>query len=121
MGIVKKSDKDDEVMFASKHNPTHWVAIPASMIESVIVLKNISWGDVSYTLVKLHLQTPTNAETKTLYDLLGAIAAEGHHHEAFAGIGNMIHKFWHGHMGGHCHCNGHCNCPDCKCNKDNKS
>ena len=124
VGIVKKSDKDGEVMFASKLNPTHWVAIPASMIESVVVLKELHWGDASYTLVKLHLQTPTNAETKTLYDLLAATAAEGHHHEAFAGIGSLIHKFWHGHAEGHCHshcrCNGHCNCPDCKCNKDNK-
>ena len=118
VGIVKKSDKDDEVQFASKQNPTHWVTIPASMIESVVVLKEIHWSDTNYTLVKLHLKTPSNAETKTLYDLLVATASEGHNHEAFAGIGNLMHKFWHEHTGGHCH--GHCNCPDCKCNKDKK-
>src|ERR1700752_3639744 len=80
VGVVKKSDKDDEVLFASKHNPTHWVGIPAAMIESVIVLKEFHWGEAKYTLVKLHLQTPTNAETKALYDLLKATASEGHHH-----------------------------------------
>ena len=120
VGIVKKSDKDDEVHFASKHNPTHWVAIPVSMIESVTVLKELNWGDTSYTLVKLHLQTPTNAETKTLYNLLAATASEGYHHEAFAGIGNLMHKFWHSHTGSHCRCNGRCNCPDCHCNKEGK-
>jgi hypothetical protein len=32
--------------------------------------KSSEWGDTSYTLVKLHLQTPTNPETKIMYDLL---------------------------------------------------
>ena len=118
VGIVKKSDNENEVLFAGKHNFSHWVAIPASMIESVTVVKELHWGDASYTLVKLHLQTPTNPETKILYDLLAATTSEGFHHEAFEGVSKLIHKFWHGHSEGHCH--GNCHCPGCTCNAKNE-
>jgi hypothetical protein len=116
VGLVKKSDKEDEVLFASKHNFHHWVTIPAAMIESVVVLKNIQWGDASYTLVKLQLQTPTNPETKILYDLLAATSDDDSHLHGIFGMGSkLMHKFWHGHGEGHCQCNGHCHNPNCPC------
>ena len=94
VGIVKKSDKDNEILFAGKHNFNHWVAIPASMVESVTVLKSIPWGNNQYTFVKLNLNTPTNPETKTLYDLLqGSSMGHGHHH--LSGMGDMLHALWH--------------------------
>jgi hypothetical protein len=123
IGFVKKSDKDNEVQFASKHNFHHWVTIPAAMIESVTVLKNFAWGDNNYTLVKLNLQTPTTPESKTLYDLLAATHHDESHLHGLMGVGSkLMHKFWHGHGEGHCHCHnpnchchGHCNNPNCPC------
>jgi hypothetical protein len=116
IGIVKKSDKEDEVLFASKHNFHHWVAIPASMIESVVVIKNIPWGEANYSLVKLNLQAPTTPESKTLYDLLAATHHDESHLHGIFGMGSkLMHKFWHEHGEGHCH--GHCNNPNCPCHK----
>jgi hypothetical protein len=135
MGIIKKSDKDQEVMFTSKHDFHHWIAIPSSMIESVKVIKSFSSAEVNYTLVKLHLVPPTNPEAKTLFDLLTLLVPKKMCHEGGSGGMNKSHGMEHGHCGEgksmhgmehgdyekHCHCEcgmmhheSHCHC-GCGC------
>lgn len=69
-GIVKKSDKDSEVLFARKGDFGNWVTIPASMVESAKVLKSFSKENEIYTVVKLYLKTPTTPEGEVLSKLL---------------------------------------------------
>lgn len=71
-GIVKKSDKESEVLFARKGDFENWVTIPASMVESAIVLKTFSKENELYTVVKLYLKTPTTPEGEVLYKLLSS-------------------------------------------------
>ena len=69
-GIVKKSDKDSEVLFTRKGDFEHWVPIPSSMIESATVLKTFSKGNQVYTVVNLHLKPPATPEGEVLFKLL---------------------------------------------------
>lgn len=71
-GIVKKSEKESEVLFARKGGFQHWVPIPASMIESVTVLKTFSKENEVYTVVKLHMKTPTTPEGEVLLKLISS-------------------------------------------------
>lgn len=71
-GIVKKSEKESEVLFARKGDFEHWVPIPASMIESATVLKTFSKNNETYTVVKLHMKTPTTPEGEVLFKLLSS-------------------------------------------------
>jgi len=75
-GIIKKSEKDSEVLFAIKGNLTNWVTIPASMIDSVNVLKTFSKEDTTFAVVKLHLKTPTTPEGKVYHELLSLFGKE---------------------------------------------
>ena len=86
MGIVKKSESDKELMFASKGNLKHWTAIPATMIEAVKVLKNFTHEEINYTFVKLRLQAPTNPEAKVLFDILMVSVPSEMHHEGSCGM-----------------------------------
>lgn len=71
-GIVKKSEKESEVLFAKKGDFEHWVPVPASMIESVTVLKTFSKGDEIYNVVKLYMKTPSTPEGEVLLKLLSS-------------------------------------------------
>jgi hypothetical protein len=116
-GIVKKSDKESEVLFTRKGDFEHWVPIPSSMIESVTVLKTFSKENEVYTVVTLHLKMPTTPEGEVLFKLLstsemGEMAGEkcgwksrlmsrfGHH-----GMGGKLFGggCMHHHFGGDCH------------------
>ncbi|MGP8216621.1 MAG: hypothetical protein ACLQQ4_13735 [Bacteroidia bacterium] len=69
-GIVKKSESDAEVLYARKGDFSNWLKIPATMIESVRLLKSFTKEDNTFAVVKLKLKAPANAEGKVLYDLL---------------------------------------------------
>lgn len=68
-GLVKATEKDTEILFSQKQHVLKWVTIPISMIESVIVLKSLPNKDEPSAFVKLHLKSPSNLETKALYEL----------------------------------------------------
>lgn len=69
-GIVKKSEKDSEVLFTRKGDFKHWAKIPSSMIDKVRVLKTFTKEEILFAVVKLQLAEPTNTEGKALYELL---------------------------------------------------
>jgi hypothetical protein len=114
---VKKSEKESEVLFARKGGFDHWVSIPSSMIESVTVLKTFSKENDVYTVVKLHMKTPTTREGEVLLKLisldemnnmpgekcgwknrlLGRCGCNGMRSRFFGGSGT------HHHFGGDCH------------------
>jgi hypothetical protein len=116
-GIVKKSAKDSEVLFTKKGDFEHWVSIPASMIESVTVLKTFSKENETYTVVKLHMKTPTTAEGEVLLKLLSSNEMEEMTEEKCGwknrlmgrcGCSGMRGKLFgrgcmHHHFGGGCH------------------
>ncbi|HET6992556.1 MAG TPA: hypothetical protein VFJ43_14580 [Bacteroidia bacterium] len=102
-GIVKKSDNDSEILFARKGDFGNWVKIPASMIESVNVIKTFSKGEETFTIVKLHLKTPTTPEAKVLHELLSS-----HEHEGMCPACGK--HFWMSRFFGHhhgCNCHNH--------------
>jgi hypothetical protein len=102
-GIVRKSEKDSEVLFTSKGDCTGWTAIPASMIESVKVIKTLNKESTSMAEVILHLKAATTPEGKVLADLLSS-AEQCNCNEC------NIHKSEHyGNAGGDNVCN-HCGC-----------
>ena len=70
-GIVKKSEKDSEVLFTAKAD-SGWVAIPEAMIESVKVMKIHNMEGCSLAEVKLLLKTSTTPEGKMLAELLSS-------------------------------------------------
>jgi hypothetical protein len=76
LGIIKKSDKQSELLFTFKHDSSNWVRIPQSMIESAYVLKDIPGNEDKLTLVKLQLKTPSDGEAKVLFDLLSVLSAK---------------------------------------------
>lgn len=91
VGIVKKAENKAEVMFASKNDFSHWMEIPVSMIGSVNVLKNISWEGNNFTLVKLHLNKPTDAEAKILFELLDEFISEKNKEGKCFGMNDLWH------------------------------
>jgi hypothetical protein len=106
LGVVKKAEKESEILFAFKGDLSRWINIPESMIEGACILENIpsEEGD-ELTLVKLHLKTPSTPEGAVLFELLSILS----------GKINKIHKIkWmkkmimeqdiHG-----CHMHDHCN------------
>ncbi len=121
-GVVKKSDKDNEVLFAKKGDLLNWVKIPSTMIESAHVLKNFSKEAETFTVVKLHLKTPATPEGKTLYELLTLFGKEETCEGKFDWK-NKMNKFGHcgmhkepEHVGHHCGCGCHHDHPfGCSC------
>lgn len=108
-GIVKKSDKDAEVLFAKKGDFMNWIKVPASMVESVNVWKTFSKENETFALVKLRLKAPSNSEAQVLYDLLLSIKAqerEGEKHSCY-GMGEFLFKEGAEHFGEHCKCGCH--------------
>jgi hypothetical protein len=118
-GVVKKSAKADEVLFAPLWNKSQWAKIPAAMIGSVYVLADIAGDDGPATLVKLHLKPPTTDEGKTLFELLSHHDGEGHGHCRCGCHENGCKCGCHG-GGSGCGCHGDgckCGCQSsgCKC------
>lgn len=99
-GLVKKSDKDSEVLFARKGSVEKWIGIPSSMIESAIVLKSFKKEEDTIILAKLQLKKPTTPEGQLFYDLLFSLETEAR-------------------SGGNCGCHSHqcsCGCHAHQCN-----
>jgi len=71
-GIVKKSDKDSELLFTRKNDWKHWAKIPSSLIDKVRVFKTFHKEDKLFAIVKLQLVEPTTPEGKALYELLAS-------------------------------------------------
>jgi hypothetical protein len=76
LGFVKKSEKNSEVLFAFKHDMASWISIPALMIESVYVLKNIPDEINPLTLVRLKLKLPSISKAKNLHGLLTILSVK---------------------------------------------
>ncbi|MGZ4037142.1 MAG: hypothetical protein ACXVPQ_04890 [Bacteroidia bacterium] len=74
-GFVKKTDSETEILFKPKEPKGSWIKLPVSVISSAVVLKRISCGEETNTLVKLHLKMPSTLEGKALYELLTAFSA----------------------------------------------
>lgn len=106
-GIVKKSGNSNEVLFAFKGDMGNWHTIPASIIDSVMVIKTFVKEGETYTVAKLHLKAPSSPETKVIYDMLQS-SVKGHEH-GYEGIMEHLHHFMHQH--------GHKTCPHCGCRK----
>lgn len=104
VGIVKKSEKENEILFAAKGNFSHWTAIPAAMIESVKVIKSFKTQEISFTLVRLSLHAPGNSEAKVIFDLLTAFVPAEMHHECSCGEEKFMYGMEHSHCGEQHHC-----------------
>ncbi len=78
-GIVTKGDNETEVLFARKGQLNQWIKIPASLIESVRVLKTFWKGDRLCAVVAIHLKMPATADEKALWDLLELFHNEHRH------------------------------------------
>jgi hypothetical protein len=110
-GIVKKSDKDSEVLFAIKGSFDKWISIPATAIESAIVLKTFAKEDKTFTVVKLHLKKPTTPEGQVFYDLLSAMEKEEMKSDKCQPEdGGAEHFSACQGMKGHCGCHNGCGC-----------
>jgi len=104
-GIVKKSEKDSEVLFTSKGDYTGWITIPASMIESVKIIKIHTKEGASMAEVKLLLKAATMPEGKVLTELLSS-AEQYNCNEC------------NNHKAEHCGNGGDDICSHCGCHKD---
>ena len=71
-GIVKKSEKDSEVLFKRVGGSSGWVSIPSSMVESVKIIKTFSREEASIAFVKLLLKEATTPEGEVLTELLSS-------------------------------------------------
>jgi hypothetical protein len=78
-GLVKPSEKESEILFSQKQDILHWITIPASMIESVTVLKSLPNRYEPSAFVKLRLKSPSNPEANVLYELLMSMREDGRH------------------------------------------
>jgi hypothetical protein len=121
-GIVKKSEKDTELLFTKKGDFHNWIKIPSSMVESVKMFKTFTKEDITYAVVKLQLKTPSNPEGKVLYELLSSLEKSGRD-DFKGGYGHygMRGKYCEEgayHSGHHCGCGCHheANCK-CGCNQ----
>ncbi len=112
-GIVKKSTRENEVLFAKKGDLSHWIGINASSISNVMVIKSFVKEGETYTVVKIHFHKPSTPEGKMMYELLQLMAKE--EQEGKCGKGKCIcpHCGCKGNCSGqdHCHCH-HCQCGD---------
>lgn len=111
IGLVKKSDKEGDIKFAFKHDTMNWINIPANMIDSVSILKNISGEDHKMVIAKVYLKEPSAWEGKVLYELLSSLSAKVNRYlkrkwmkKMLFGEGEEGHCHHHG-MGGKCGCN----------------
>ncbi len=118
-GIVKKSDKDSEVLFTKKGDFTNWVKIPSSMIKSVFVIKTFSKAEERFTVVKLHLNTPETPEGTVLFELLSLKGKEemGDENWNKEGSGHCCHSEfgYSGMKGKSCDMGAGHFCPHCGC------
>lgn len=71
-GVVKKSEKETEVLFKSKELRSGWIKIPSSMIHSAVVLNKIPYTEEEMTLVKLILKVPSTPEGAVMFELLSS-------------------------------------------------
>jgi hypothetical protein len=113
-GIVKKSGKDSEVLFTHKGDMGNWHIIPASMIDSVTVIKTFVKEGETYAVAKLRLKTPTSPETKVIYDLFESIMKEDK--GIRGGLLEHLYNFAHNHFHrAGCQCSGHGDHKECTC------
>jgi len=115
-GVVKQSEKNTEILFKAKGS-MEWTKIPASMIGSVIVKKNITWAEESMTVVKLILKAPTTPEAMVFFELLTGLMPKEKCDEPHEGgmhgctpFGKGSCSTEHSYFGGHCHCGCGCKC-----------
>jgi hypothetical protein len=75
-GKVKKSEKEDEMLFAFKGDNSNWISTPANKIEHVHLIKSFTCEGEKMAFVKIHLKSPSDAEAKLFHQLLSALQAK---------------------------------------------
>ena len=78
-GTAKKSDKDNEVLFAKEGDLGNWVTIPSNVIESVEMLNTFSKEGELFFNVKLYLNATTSDEELLFRKLFSSTECEGTH------------------------------------------
>src|SRR5256885_8378988 len=73
-GLVKKSEKPSELLFAFKWAKENWISIPETMIDHVHIIGEFTVEEEKYTKVKIRLKEPANAEAKILHSLLAGLS-----------------------------------------------
>ena len=115
-GIVKKSEKDTDVLFAGNGDFSKWISVPSTMVESVNVLESFTKGETTFTVVKIQLKKPSTPEGQVYYELLSLMGKEEMKEEKFGceshNQGCSCHQSGCGcHQSGcSCHTDHHCGC-----------
>ncbi len=89
-GFVKKSEKNSEVLFAFKHDLTHWIPIPDTMICGIAPIEGVAYETDHLTLAMIHLKMPVDPETETLYHLLRALAHKVNKYQKIKWLKKML-------------------------------